>query len=601
MLADSHIRSVSQLNQAAASRNWALYQTILDAPNALDVKTRETLRADLPRLMTEAHIEDRLRTVSTVEDANRLLDDINANRVKSPDDPLATFDAKLDSKAQLEFAAKAEHKKTQIVTEAVAAEKRRREVLSQEIGNDVKNAIERSVATGQPAIAFYNVAADPRARGIDYSDFHAYQSALEADPKRYTSWSVYDKYVNMSPQELRGTNVYADRKYLADPEFKEVENWKRAAVEGRMKESVIPEKLDDAFGSYVKNVLGIDPQKDGWTYTEYKARIAREYLGWRKQHPNDDFLPDQIGPLAGQAFSSTKHDTKRLAESVIVPLMVSMNERVTDVGIERHKKSMKELSSIIEEEYARTTDAKLQDNLRAMIYAEVTNPASLNSIKAMIANDAKEKKLNLNPEDKRLQIRYAVKLLAPPEVEPYLKGTEEREINARRRVEENVEAEKLKAEEEVKAAQRRKEYAAIPGWERVADGMERDEIRQSDFKEHEYFLAQIPREEAEFEASVVNKGSPSRPRTEFFDREGARERTWDKVAQTRAARARDLKIIFDADRSAFREFIQNVKAGDATAVELNKMYGYPVSVFPSVTGDGNFPLYRRLRREGKVF
>lgn len=84
-LADAQIRSVSQFQQAVASRSWSTAQAILNnADFTMDVKTRETLRNEFPKMRTMAGIEDRLRYATSLDDLDKLARDIDANRVVDP-------------------------------------------------------------------------------------------------------------------------------------------------------------------------------------------------------------------------------------------------------------------------------------------------------------------------------------------------------------------------------------------------------------------------------------------------------------------------------------------------------------------------------------
>jgi hypothetical protein len=206
------------------------------------------------------------------------------------------------------------------------------------------------------------------------------------------------------------------------------------------------------------------------------------------------------------------------------------------------------------------------------------NPRELARVKAQLAATP-----GANPEDRRQQIQRAVKNITPKEREGYAAEREADEVKARKLAETRAAAEKEKAETTAKRAieekAQREARAQQPVWERVADRLEQDARARSDDTERARVGGLIPDQPY---TGGIRFGSP------VSDSDVARA---EALERTRADRYAAIRLQFEQDRAAFREFLENVKAGDSVAKHLSDTL---------YIGD-SFSKYQQLRREGKVF
>jgi hypothetical protein len=577
-LADVEIRTTSQLQQAEASRNWALYETILDTPeNHLNVKLRETLKANYPRLRTKAAIDDRLRGAETPEEIDSLLADIAGNRTPTEQDPDAPFMTKLTPEEQYQHTVTARARKGEIINDMLAAAKRQKEEYFQGVADAVEQEI---AARAQGRSTGFNIAAVDGSK-MDFDKFMDLKRALEAKPDRVTNNEVYYRISNMPKDVLRNANLlqYADD--LDQEDWEEVVGWQRAARKddgaGPKQQGPVPGWLRDEGERWVSGVLELDPKKNPAQQREFNeamGRLLKAVAPLYRKDPDRDWTYNDIAPVAVQLF----HDHKKVRQSaraVLVTALESSGANATDAALAAAEKQIKTDAPLVDKAFRRYHgDDKPTDEFRALVHGELLS--DLDHIREQLVAQ------KMNPDDRGNQIHRAVQNLARLESAEYAAQVEQDEVKERSRTEANTKSEKMNAEADAKRAVEAKAEQArrtkMPDWERQAEVMEKRALAASDAQERE-------RARARFGSGASMGSFRIGPPVSTADVQALRE-----VERTREERHGAIRIQMERDRAAYREFTENVKAGDSVAKHL----------FETLYLD-NFEKYVKLRREGKVF
>lgn len=588
-LADAEIRSVAQYEQMMKDGRFDIAEAILNnAQFTMGVQTREKLIAAHPQAVTEAKINNRLGAVQTVEQIDQLTSEIR-KRSLGP----------LDQEKELQYLGKARTMRHEIITQAWTARQHAIEFAWQSEAMKVHAAIAEADKTpGTSPQTYYKVSQIPSTIALPtgetvpfpHEHYMALKHALEADPKRATVWEVYNKIALLPQERLKLLNPILHRGDLADPEYKQVTEWVRAAQEGGR--SPLTKEDHENASRYVKDFLNIDPKDKGNDFNLALGRTLQAIYNY-KSSPSYDGKPvfyQQIGTIASANFRETGGKAKDQTTGILTAGLTAAGVAVTDERLRVERKAIEDESKLVDDAYHNLwsdkgiiLDEKPSDEIRAQVRAWLIIPSRLAAIKDEIT------KRGGNAEDKATQVKFIINHLRPPESEPYKQQVEADETQRAAREQVSKEAAKQKAEVEAKkAVEAQAEKAridAMPVWERASYDLEKAAvnervgyIRYQSSQKHKYDVDPNARP---FQI-VTSDNNPM-----------VNKAVEQEVETARAEVERDLKIAYDQYRAGFREFIKKVGASDPHYLELaNKYY-----IHDTVAG---FSRYVELRKTLQV-
>lgn len=668
-LADAEIRSVAQFHQAMSARNYPLAEAILNGPG-MGVRQRETLRAEMPAMRTKAVVEDRLRSVQTPQEADKLIADIAGNRVtpdskilENPDGTFSTestiaetdpktgkivtvatvidgrrYDreqawkmyldgknpalheddtpeeanaygqarheyeqrvygpmrgkfAKLTPEQQYQFAAVAQHRRKELVSEMEAARKMAREVTFQKYGNIAFEALKLSQQYGVPASHFWSISqiSGEDNAGMDFGDKMTLLHALEADPKRPTDPAAYLELARVwhTPGALGKLSPQAMWNFLPKLSTQDGQTWMDRWAQDRKEpgavKSPITSEQDNLAGRYVSVFLQTDPKDKPQEYEIKKGQIVQMMIdNALSPNPKPMFTINDVAAITAGRFDDSRQ--KATGDVVLRGGLAYLGGawRVTDQMIADHKKQMKAEAPLVDKAYkALVTDDSPNDEWRARVHVILANPVELQKVKEQLrANPA------ANPEDKQQQIFQITKNLQMPESLPYAQGVEEDAIKARKLEQVRAEAEKQRAEEKAaKEAQRLEaetKRRSLPVWEQHADEAAEAEVKRRFNEKREQVRQEFGRDPIDQTPFAFRTPPPDFGRADL-----AAEKFRPGIEQQVAAE-------YDSHKRAFREFLRMVNENDPVAVELAQKFFLDTS-FQS------FKKYIDLRKKGEVY
>jgi hypothetical protein len=394
---DIHVRSVAQFNQAVAARAWNRAALVLENPE-IDVKTRETLVAELPNLRTKAEVEDRLRS-GDPEELERLAQDLAGNNFEH---------AKLPADQQRQYAAQVRERKREIRNEQEHVEKVENERLLEGEFDKIQMAVNESKRTGAPVSRFYSVSDIPL--GVKGGQYITIKSFLDgmSQKERKTDNNVWLRLEEMDRQGKLATLTPAEMKQywpgLSDEHQRTwMDRWSKARAGGPGK-SMFSE-VENGVINDVLTFYKFDPKNKPDEFNIVKSLAQQNLIEWRKNHPQEPLLFNTALVELGTTLFNAKSDpvfsdgTARewfrdnlKDPTTVAALSIGIKARkggapVTMLDIQQAAKEMQESRPIVEKAWADLNpndETPLTEGEEAVIHSILTNPVDLEKVDAQL-------------------------------------------------------------------------------------------------------------------------------------------------------------------------------------------------------------------------
>jgi ABC-type sulfate/molybdate transport systems ATPase subunit len=507
-MADMHIQTMAQLQQAAGARAWDTYQTILDNPhNMLDVKAREELRANLPRLRTKATIDDALlsRDPATLND---LLAKLDVNEVGGAKNG---FYAALTSDEQVHYQTMAYRRLHEAQNEQDRAERRAEEKRFEAFGQQVMAGVAQSQQTGEPLSKYVSIA-DIAKSDIKATEKQHWMNFLAAmgNKERQTDPGTWLELDNLERTgklgDLTPAQIYSYGPRLSDQHFREwMDRWAKAKGPNGSK-PIISEREDKIVDQVLTNEYHFDQKKDGSTFNAAKAELKRNLEVYRKANPDKEldysriasqaalfsFNGDKSGSLFGllgatdekswwKKFASAG-DARATALTLITGLHDAVPGRmVSDRDLLTHFDQMEQERPEVENAWKRMIRTPIDGTARAAIHVQLVDPNKRAVLDQELAT------LDHKEPTQQNRIWRAIKDMQPPqdlgfEAQNTAKATAEAKARDTQAAGAEMHAEQQKSAAEAKAAKKAREDAEMskPQWEREVDTYAKTEWASED-------------------------------------------------------------------------------------------------------------------------
>lgn len=584
-LADAEIRTKSQLQQAAANRNWTLYTAILDTPeNQLGVQERQAFRENLPILQTQAAVEDRLRS-RDIADIEKLRSDIMGN-VVSPESGFAT---KLTADQQYHFTKLADERVREIQHEEEWQRKRAEEKRFEDFGDVVQQAVNAARVSGRPLSSIVSVSDIPVEMG--FHNFITYKNFIDAmdnkerktDPRAWLDLAGKEKDGSLG--KMSKAQVMAYWPYLSEDHQRTwMDRW-ASAKKGALKPlfTADEEKLMDV---YLRN-KGFDDKKNADEFETAKAQLQQNLSTWRAKNPDVPLLYNVLKTEGNLATFNTP--TPRWYESSKVSNWVRKNLGDTDTQsalslalgavhpgvtvtvqeMEDHARQIEREAPVVDEAWSALNPAQaLTGSARAIVHGVLTNPVEIARVDSQLGGKEKNERNRIYQIVQNMQIPQSREQAAQNEAKARVEA-EGRQVRAA-------------------GATLRAEQDARPAWERQADITEKDALKDSDNQVYEQILGRL-----QSEARKANQMKPwyaSRfgSENEVVSAE-MEKRARAEAAETEKVRHASIQEDFAVARARYRAIVNDYQRGDPEAVRLMSTGPYQ-----------SFAVWFGLWKQGKV-
>lgn len=631
MHADAQIRTTSQLQQAAASRNWNLYEAILNTPqNLLDVKTREELRAQLTRLKTQANVEDRLRSRDTGE-LNSLLADVAANKVG---------EAKLSAEEQLHFTTAAHARIREIEHEEDRAEKKAADARMEAFGDKVQQAVNVAAKNNVPLSSLISVTDIPVS--LKFHEFTAYKNFLDSmgnrerktDNRVWAELSDIDKNGGLS--KLSRGQMMSYWPGLSEGDQRTwMDRWAKSQEGGGAAKPMFTELEDKTIDRVLEGHYKLDPKKDPDGYNTAKALAQRNLHEWKTRHPDEPLLYDTVRTeLRGTTFNASadgvvfglfgantqkKWMNKYFAEGEARDALLTLNiglraarpgQTVSEQDFLDHVQKMEgEKPTVAAAWQALNPATSLDGTMRAMVHSVLINPTEMKRVDAELAaaNQPANEKNRIYRIVQDMQIPQskpaADKMAADVRAEAERKQVQAagKELAQKRAEETSAD----KAAREAAARGERERFAHLPYWGQRAelDQQHAWEAQESDL--HEQVRGRVYAEDYARQIAALNTGSgdplkaPSGGARKYAvgNRQASDpvriemdKRIDAEVAAGRAGRRTDFDAKWSEAKGAYRKYYEANMVNEDGSVRTFAPPGFI----------DNMDAYLAARREGKV-
>jgi hypothetical protein len=502
-LRDAEVMSEAQLKRAGDAQNWNLYRAIIDnGSNGMDSAKRVAYREQLPYLVTEANISNRLKSRDP-EELDKLRDSIMANEVSKDPEHDGGFATKLSPQQQAQLGNLVSTRKMEILHENEWQRKVAQEKLVEQTVENMQWAYDTAQKQNVPISSIFSISDIPYGTGQHFENLKRFYDSLQKPPRTESDSGAW---LALSGKEKDGTlaamskaEMMAYWPYLT-PEHQRtwMDRWANAKAGGKPPFSSEEYKLMDA---YLRS-KGFDEKKDENAFNTQKALLEQNLLVWRKRNPSAILNYNLLKSEAASTFnqpethfwqsSKTSNWVKNnLADSdtesaLAVALGAVTPGKVVSVqDLATHAAQMEKESPQVEEAWTAYNPAQaLTGTQRAIVHGMLL----LNEKTGRVDNQLTDQGITPSPKARIQQIvrnmqipqsrEQAAKNAADAEAKA--KGQQTRASGERQNAAYTSEMFYATAEEKAARQAEREAYLKLPEWQQRATTMEKDEVQSSD-------------------------------------------------------------------------------------------------------------------------